>query len=91
LKNIRAMLRSSGAFAAERLGGLSVITTLASRKLTRPFAAQAGIHAAAIGSKARKESVLLRDELLAQLTPSQRSDMEMVCLALAAMCKEKAA
>jgi hypothetical protein len=68
-----------------------VIATFASRKLTRLFAAQAGIHAAAMGSKAQKASVLLRDELLAELTPRQRSDMEMVCLALAALCKEKAA
>jgi hypothetical protein len=67
-----------------------VIAPFASRKLTRLFTAQAGIHAAAMGSKAQKESVLLRDELLAQLTPGQRNDMEMVCLALAAMCKEKA-
>jgi hypothetical protein len=68
-----------------------VINTFTSRKLTRLFAAQTGILSATTGSRAQKEAIALRDELLAQLTPGQRSDMEMVCLALAAMCKEKAA
>jgi hypothetical protein len=68
-----------------------LITTFASRKLTRLFAAQAGILAADMGSRAQTRAVALRDNLLAELTPDQRSDMEMVCLALAAMCKEKAA
>jgi hypothetical protein len=64
-----------------------VFAPFASRKFARLFAAQAGIHAAAMGSRAQKEAVALRDDLLAELTPGQRSDMEMVCLALAAMCK----
>jgi hypothetical protein len=68
-----------------------VIASFASRKLTRLFAAQTGIHAAAMDSKAQREAIAQRDELLAQLTLDQRSDMGMVCLALAALCKEKTA
>jgi hypothetical protein len=73
------------------VGWSPVINTFASRKLTRVFAAQANIHTAVIGSRAQKEAIALRDDLLAELTPDQRGDMEMVCLALAAICKEKAA
>jgi hypothetical protein len=42
-----------------------VINTFESRSLTRLFAAQTGILAAATGSRAQKEAIALRDALLA--------------------------
>jgi hypothetical protein len=60
-------------------------------KLTRLFAAQAAILAAEMGSRTQREAAALRDSLLARLTSEERGDLESVCLALAAMCKEKAA
>ena len=60
-------------------------------QLTRLFAAQAAILAAEMGSRPQREAAAMRDRLLAQLSPKQRDDMEIVCLALAAMCKRTAA
>jgi hypothetical protein len=60
-------------------------------KLTRLFAAQATILAAKMDSRTQREASAMRDSLLARLTSQGRDDLEIVCLALAAMCKQKAA
>jgi hypothetical protein len=42
-------------------------------------------------SRTEREASAMQDSLLARLTSQERDDLEIVCLALAAMCKQKVA
>jgi hypothetical protein len=63
----------------------------AGAQLTRLFEAQAGILYADMDSQEAAAHASARDGALRAMSTKQRQDCEIICLALAAMCKQPAA